>query len=207
MKTAPLLAMLFSANVQAAFECMPATFGGKGTPLVIEQNSVGFSLGWLCPQRTDGKIQLYQWWGHWTELPGDWQRQIMAAIDAGTADQLAAKAGTATKDANGAYLFPADLAPLPVDAFNRLLALRPTMQPPPPPPPGSEVWVVKPSGTSATRVVYAYLKATNSRGPVTSLTVPVGTVCDQSIQVTERVGTLTNVYMGVPGGIALCAKQ
>jgi hypothetical protein len=71
------------------------------------------------------------------------------------------------------------------------------------PPPA--VWTVK--GPGATRVVYSYIAATNKRGVVTNLTVPVGSPCDPSIKVVETLGTLVTTYMGVPGGIAVCEAK
>lgn len=84
------------------------------------------------------------------------------------------------------------------------IALNPV---PPVPPP--EIWRVRPSGTSTSRVVYLTVTVAGQlrRGSLTSplITVDVGTVCDPAIRVDDPITGL--IYMGVPGGIAVCAKQ
>jgi hypothetical protein len=72
------------------------------------------------------------------------------------------------------------------------------------PAPGTEVWKVRSPGP---RIVYTVVNG--RRGPVTSPAqyVAVGTVCDQTVRIDERLGSIVITYMGVPGGVAVCGKQ
>lgn len=206
-----LLALLFLPCVAwAAPPCYP--FGIKGESQFkadwFKRTDNGWYAFWICK----GTDALWTGYGlycrHGVCAQGDWiESQLavgQAADKAGLLDALYAKLVIAPDCLIEIKNNTAN-APICRDLTTAATAVVTALNPPPAPAPTG--WAVKASGTATTRVVYAYIAATNKRGALTGQTVAVGSPCDSSIRVDERIGTLLTTYMGVPGGIAVCEAK
>lgn len=164
----------------------------------------GWYFFWFCKRPDDAYESHGMYCSHGLCNQNDWsssQIEIGASTNKrATADALYEKLVTQ------ATCSPDTAATTPVcgELLTAIAAARAVLKLPAPQPPGSEVWKVKASGTSKTRVVYT-LRPDLTRGPLTSplISVTVGTVCDPTVKIVES-GV---VYMKVDGGVAVCEKQ
>lgn len=169
-------------------------------PNKLAQRS-GWAYGWVCPP---GRILWFA--GTWDASWPDWEKKATAAAYAGKSglDALYAEANIPLAQiVNGSAQFPWGLDSVMVPLWAQLELDKADAFPPP----GTEVWKVKPTGTATERVIFTLVNG--KRGPLTNPVkyVSIGTVCDQLVRVDEPLGPLLTTYMGVPGGIAVCAKQ
>lgn len=209
-----VVALIFSGGAAAAPPCYP--FGIKGESQFknewFKRTDNGWYMFWLCkaPNALWESHGLYCRHGNCVQQTWiDVQTALGQAPDrSAAADAAYAKYVTAGQCFDEITNNTPN-APICRELQTAMKDALAVVNPAPPSP--TDVWKVKPSGTAATRVVYTVVNG--KRGPLalnpdgTTKTVAVGTVCDQSVKITETIGTLVNVYMGVPGGIAVCAKQ
>ena len=217
-----LLAVAMPSHAGASFDCIPGVYGEQ-IGSVRSGRSVDQADGryvyWFC-KRADGRLVWPGLYCSGDRCPADLERLrenialATAGIDVVAAIKAMASAfvfdeppcrdvvgGTAADRVCLAW--EDDIHANFPDGWDKPARLPPR----PPPPPPSETWKVKASGTAINRVVYTISGGRRAALTNPLRTVPIGSPCDPAVRVEESLGTAVTVYMGVPGGIAVCERQ